>query len=252
VSGAALLGGALLLVLAARAGRLTQALAGGAAPPASPTAAAAGTPHSEIHVGLPTLTPVSLPAGVTPTAPPAIPSNRVALIAGHWQYDTGAVCPDGRMEVEVTTDVAARAKAILEARGYDVEILPEHDPDVPGPPLQGYRAAALVSIHADSCEVSPATGFKVARWLYSNLPQADDRLVGCLYDEYAAATGLPRHDDSITINMTNYYAFREIGLETPAAILELGFLLDDRATLDGKRYEMALGIADGIGCFLDG
>ena len=241
----AMLAAAVIVVLAWRSGRLGAARAVGTE---QATASGSIGTDSLLHQALPTFTPGPR-LDATPTPLPTVPPNHVALIAGHWQFDTGAVCPDGRMEVQVTTDVAARVKNILETRGFDVEILPEHNPDEPGPPLQGYRAAALVSIHADSCDVPGASGFKVARWSYSTTA-ADDRLVDCLNKEYAAATQLGRHDDSITVNMTNYYAFREIGAETPAAIIELGFLLDDRAVLDDKRYEMALGIADGISCFL--
>ncbi|MFN2115722.1 MAG: N-acetylmuramoyl-L-alanine amidase [Anaerolineae bacterium] len=178
-------------------------------------------------------------------------SNRVGVIPGHWQFDTGAVCSDGRREVDVTTDVALRLQALLEYRGYEVDLLPEHHPSEPQPPIQGYRGAALVSIHADSCDVAGASGFKVARWAYSQMPEVEDRLVDCLVEEYGTSTMLPEHVDSITVDMLNYYAFRELALETPAAIVELGFLQADREVLDDMRYEMALGIANGVSCFLE-
>jgi N-acetylmuramoyl-L-alanine amidase len=238
------------VVRAARTGRLSADIV----PEASDAVTGAATAGG-IHVDLPTLTvpaPATPDPATPPTPVPTVDPRRVGIIAGHWLYDTGAVCPDGREEVEVTTDVALRVQAILNVRGLAVDVLPEHDPDRPGPPLQGYRAAALVSIHADSCDVPGVSGFKVARWLYSTSPAVDDRLVACLYREYGAATSLGRHDDSISVDMWNYYAFREIAVETPAAIIELGFLLEDRATLDDKRYEMALGVADGISCFLGG
>ena len=150
----------------------------------------------------------------------------------------------------MTKDVALRVQALLEYRGFQVELLPEHEPGVPQPPIDGYRAAAVVSIHADSCDVGDVTGFKVARGLYSSTADQDDRLVECLEDEYAASTLLPRHDDSITQNMWSYYAFREVAAVTPAAIIELGFLGGDRDAMDRLRYEMALGVANGISCFL--
>jgi N-acetylmuramoyl-L-alanine amidase len=226
---------AALAVLASRTGRF-EALLG---------QEARGDP---IHASM-TREPSGGPPTTVPTGP-APPENRVGIIAGHWQFDTGAVCPDGLREVDVTTDVATRVKSILEARGFDVDVLPEHDPDVPAAPILGYRGAALVSIHADSCDIVGATGFKVARWTYTATPDADDRLVACLYKEYAAETLLPRHDSSITSDMSSYYALREIAPETPGAIIELGFLKDDRGFLDDHRYEAALGVANGIGCFL--
>lgn len=201
------------------------------------------------------------PDAAAPASPPMSPSTSppsaateplpVGLLVGHWQYDSGTVCDDGLREVDITTDVALRTQAILATQGYDVDLLPEHDPKVPAPPVQGYRAAALVAIHADSCQ-SALSGFKVARWRYSGMPTVDDRLVRCLQDRYAAATFLPRNDNTISVDMWNYYAFREIDLATPAAIIELAFLLGDRAFVDAHRYEMALGVADGISCFLKG
>jgi N-acetylmuramoyl-L-alanine amidase len=248
---------AVAVVAVVAADRLGRTRSGTAMPPTDHVPATA-TLDSPIHAGFPTLAVASPTAGA-PATPVPPPPNRVGLIPGHWQFDSGAVCPDGRREVDVTSDVAVRVRAILEARGLEVDLLPEHDPDAPEPPLQGYRAAALVSIHADSCDVPGASGFKVARWPYSYTGTADDRLVACLYREYAAATLLPRHDESITVHMTNYYvhmtnyyAFREIAAETPAAIIELGFLGDDRAMLEDHRYEMALGVANAIRCFLDG
>ena len=226
------------------------------APGVAPGAVSAGTAGLDLTRPAAAVEPGPSPVGPgatalsSATATPSVEPRRVGIIAGHAPYDTGAVCPDGRREVDVTVDVAARVQALLEYRGFRVDILPEHDPDLPEPPLQNYRGAALVSIHADSCDVPGASGFKVAGWRYSSTPELDQRLVDCLYDRYAAATLLPRHDESITIDMWNYYAFREIAVDTPAAIIELGFLLDDRAALDDLRYEMALGVADGIGCFL--
>jgi N-acetylmuramoyl-L-alanine amidase len=241
-----------LAVMTGRLGRgpSSRALVRPAAPAPPPTP----TLDSPLHAGMPTLPPARTlrPAAEPTAARPTAPSTRIGLVAGHWKYDTGAVCPDGRQEVQVTTDVAQRVRALLEQRGHAVDVLPEHDPAVPQPPLQGYRARVLVSIHADSCDIPGASGFKVARWMYSGMPEVEDRLVACLNRAYQAATRLPRHDDSITVNMRNYYAFRELAQDTPAAIIELGFLLEDRATLDEHRYEMALGVADGIGCFLQG
>lgn len=246
----------LVAVLATRA-VLSGRLAGESVPavfaPPKPTL------FSVLHESLPTFTPEPTsvrtePADGAPLAAssPTPPSGRIGIIPGHWQFDTGAVCPDGRREVDVTSDVALRLQALLEYRGYEVDLLPEHNPSEPQPPLQGYRGAALVSIHADSCDVAGASGFKVARWEYSDMPEVEDRLVECLADEYAATTLLPVHEDSITVDMLNYYAFREVALETPVAIIELGFLQADRAVLDDRRYEMALGIANGIDCFLEG
>jgi N-acetylmuramoyl-L-alanine amidase len=194
-------------------------------------------------------TPLLLPSPTSTPLPPIDPWL-VGILPGHWEYDSGAVCSDGLTEVEITTDVAQRVQALLEYRGFRVELLPEQDPDNAMAPIVGYRAGALISIHADSCDVPGASGFKAARWRSSPKPDVDDRLVGCVEDGYETATLLRRHPESVTIDMWNYYAFREIDPETPAALIELGFLLDDRVLLDDHRYEMALGIANGLSCFL--
>lgn len=171
---------------------------------------------------------------------------RVGLVVGHSGYDPGAVCPDGLTEADVNMTIAREAQELLSRRGYHVDLLEEFDDR-----LTGYRADALVSIHADSCDIPGASGFKVARVTDSAIPEAEDRLVDCLYQAYEAATGLPRHPSSITDNMTNYHAFREIDQYTPGAIIETGFLLDDRVFLVQRPKLAARGIAAGVVCFLE-
>jgi N-acetylmuramoyl-L-alanine amidase len=171
---------------------------------------------------------------------------RVGVVAGHAGYDSGAVCPDGLTEAQVNLAVAQEVVALLQRKGYQVDLLEEYDDR-----LTGYRADALVSIHADSCDVPGATGFKVARVTYSAIPEDEDQLVDCIYNEYEAATNLPRHPSSITDNMTNYHAFREIDYYTPGAIIETGFMLDDHDLLVYRPKVVARGIAAGIVCFLE-
>jgi N-acetylmuramoyl-L-alanine amidase len=143
--------------------------------------------------------------------------------------------------------VATRVVAILQSEGYDAEVLAEFAPE-----LNGYVADAFVSIHADSCDVPGASGFKVARVLGSAIPEEEDWLVDCLVREYAQTTGLVFHQDSITFDMTQYHAFVEIDPLTPAAIIELGFMGDDRWLLTEDSYTVARGVARGIACFLEG
>ena len=184
-----------------------------------------------------------------PTRPPitGLPPRRVGIVAGHWQYDSGAVCPDGLTEVEINLDVARRVVALLLQAGYDAEVLAEFSPK-----LEGYQADALVSIHADSCNIPEASGFKVARVLYSAVPEEEDHLVECLRTEYERATGLYFHKDSITYDMQEYHAFYEIAPETPGAIIETGFMDADRVLLTEHPDLVAEGIVRGIICFLEG
>jgi len=182
----------------------------------------------------------------TPTQATAAAGKKVGIVAGHWQNDSGAVCPDGLEEASINLDVASRVVAILQYEGYDAELLAEYDAKLPR-----YRADALISIHTDSCEIPEASGFKVARLAKSSIPEIEDHLVNCLIVEYREATGLAFHKDSITFDMTSYHAFKEIDPETPGAIIELGFMAADRDLLIGRSYEVAQGIARGIACFLE-
>jgi N-acetylmuramoyl-L-alanine amidase len=201
-----------------------------------------------------TATPLPGENGTPPVSDTLVSSVEVAsdaphvgIVAGHAGYDPGAVCPDGLTEAEVNLVIAQEVQDLLIRKGYQVDLLEEFDDR-----LTGYRADALVSIHADSCDIPGATGFKVARVTDSAIPEAEDRLVACLYQEYEAATGLPRHPSSITDNMTNYHAFREIDQYTPGAIIEAGFLLDDRDLLVRRPKLAARGIAAGVVCFVEG
>lgn len=186
---------------------------------------------------------VSLADRVLPTRDPYRPL--VGIVAGHKGYDPGAVCPDGLTEAEVNYATAQEVVNLLDRKGVQAVLLGEFDEQ-----LSGFQADALVSIHADSCMFPGASGFKVARVTDSAIPEAEDRLVACLNQEYGTYTGLPQHPSSITDNMTNYHAFREIDRMTPGAIIELGFLLDDRDILEHKPKILARGVAAGILCFL--
>ncbi len=73
----------------------------------------------------------------------------------------------------------------------------------------------------------------------------------CLRDQYGAATGLPYAEYSVTENMTNYHSFHQIAQRTPAGIIELGFLHDDRDVLQNHADKLAQGIVNGLLCFLD-
>lgn len=192
----------------------------------------------------PALAPtVSVPANPLPTRDPFMPL--VGIVSGHRGNDSGAVCPDGLTEADVNYGVAQEVTNLLERRGVQSILLDEFDDR-----LDDFLADALVSLHADSCMYPDATGFKVARATDSAIPEAEDRLVACLYQEYGQYTGLPEHLSSVTDNMTDYHAFREIDRMTPGAIIELGFLLDDRELLENKPKVLARGVAAGILCFL--
>lgn len=216
--------------------------------PAATGAAATTAPETGpaiIPLGAPTPTPLpTVPATPTPVTPRVL---RVGIVAGHAGSDSGAVCPDGLQEVQINTQIAGLVVNMLRARGWEVDLLDEFDAR-----LLGYEADALVSIHADSCAFPGKTGFKVARAESSYIPSNEDRLVSCLSRYYRARTGLPFDANTITFDMTRYHAFYEINQNTPAAIIETGFMLDDRELLVERQDVVALGIVEGIRCFLEG
>ena len=178
------------------------------------------------------------------------PSAQVALISGHAGYDAGAVCQDANgqatlTEVDINARIAERVAALLRSRGSSVLVLDEFDER-----LNGLRADVLLSLHADSCLA--LSGYKAAHRLNSPIAAEEDRLLACLDAHYPAATGLAAHPNTITHDMTENHAFRRIQPQTPAAILEMGFLGGDQTLLTQQPDRVAQGVADSIRCFLDG
>lgn len=189
------------------------------------------------------------PEGEPTTAVQTTP--RIGIVVGHWDDNTkdpGAVCADGGLtEFQVNQNVATRVQANLVQEGFEVDLLREFDPL-----LNDYRAMALVSIHADSCDYinDTATGYKVAASMANPHPERSQRLVACLRTRYGQVTGMPLHSTSVTDDMTSYHAFEEINEETTAVIIEVGFLNLDRQILSQQPDLIARGITDGILCFI--
>jgi len=172
----------------------------------------------------------------------------VGIVAGHWGSDSGSVCSDGLTEKEVNLNIASFVQKYLDEEGFEVDLLQEFDPK-----LTDYEAAVLISIHADSCDYvnDLATGFKVAQAMASKRPERSARLTACLRNRYSEATGLDLHSTSVTEDMTSYHAFGEIDENTPAVIIETGFLNLDRQLLTQNPEIAAHGIASGIRCFIN-
>ena len=178
--------------------------------------------------------------------------TRIGIIAGHYsddptKYDPGAVCPDGLTEEKVNYNIAYLVYQKLTSLGYPTDLLQEFDSK-----LMGYQAAALVSIHNDSCQYinEDATGFKVASAIASASPENDARLTNCLIDRYGTDTNLRFHFNTITPDMQMYHAFYAVNSQTPAAIIETGFLNLDRTYLTEHTDTVAQGIVDGILCYI--
>jgi N-acetylmuramoyl-L-alanine amidase len=184
--------------------------------------------------------------------------KRIGIVSGHRgpQGDPGAICtdPSGNLlpptENEINFSVAERVVNNLRNMGYSVDLLDEFDPR-----LNNYHAAALVSIHANTCQEWPGgeivSGFLIAGPAARvSMRGNDDLLVGCVAQFYGAMTNLQRRE-GVTRDMTDYHNFREIHPQTPAAILELGFMLADRELLNNQPDLMAQAVTNGILCFVD-
>jgi N-acetylmuramoyl-L-alanine amidase len=175
--------------------------------------------------------------------------QKIGVVSGHRgpELDPGAVCPDGLTEADINFNVAQMVVRELRGQGYSVDLLDEFDPR-----LEDYQAAALVSIHANTCQpfAEPVSGYLVAAAAARVTARIDDQLlVDCLAQYYEQHTGLHRHY-GLTEDMTNYHTFREIHPLTPAAIIELGFMLADRALLTEHPEIAAKGVVDGVLCYL--
>lgn len=184
--------------------------------------------------------------GTEPTSAAPIQLS-VGIVPGHYGNDSGAVCPDGLTEVSINLDIASRVQSALIAKGFQVEILKEFDPN-----LEGFAAKALISIHNDSCDYvnDQATGFKVAATSSEQSGTNSNRLRDCLVYHYGSVTGLPFHQGSITSDMSSYHSFSEIDQRTTAVIIETGFMNLDRDILTNRPDVVSEGITRGILCYL--
>jgi N-acetylmuramoyl-L-alanine amidase len=175
----------------------------------------------------------------------------IGIVSGHRgpENDPGAVCPDGLQEADINFDVAQVVVRNLRGLGYSVDLLDEFDGR-----LDNYQASALVSIHTNTCQVWPGeevSGFLIAAAAARVTARGNDNvLVECIAQYYQSATQLQRRE-GLTVDMTDYHTFREIHALTPAAIIELGFMLADRDILTTKTDVMAEAITNGILCFLE-
>ena len=193
---------------------------------------------------------------------PDLKSFRVGLQAGHWKSEEfpdelsgvkgllGA-SGEGWNEVDVNLELARGVADLLASEGIRVDVLPAVIPP-------HYTADAFVALHVDYAPGSPLTGFKLARSIWSVIPEKDEALLNELRDQYEAGTGLPENVGTISDNMTEYYTFNNrkhdhaVDPSTPATVLEMGFLSNpkDRELLLHRQEVIARSIAEGILRFL--
>lgn len=182
---------------------------------------------------------------------------RVGLQVGHWhnqeppselywtKRNTGA--QDGEFtEFESNYAIAMETKKELESHGLIVDILPAIVPPK-------YHADVFVTIHADGSPRDDSNGYKVAA-PRKDVTQKAHLLAQHIQEAYGQATQLRYDAEHITENMTDYYAFNwdrfehAISKETPAAILETGFVTNeqDRYYIIHNPQVPARGLAQGI------
>jgi N-acetylmuramoyl-L-alanine amidase len=179
-------------------------------------------------------------------APVQSTSSRIGIVAGHWNNDSGSVCPNGLKEVDVNLTIASLVQQKLAEQGFQVDLMEEFDSR-----LTQYQAIALISIHNDTCEYlnDEATGFKIAAALETAYPEMTDRLTACMVDRYASTTGL-KYRIGNTNDMTYYHAFNEVNTSTPAVIIEAGYLNLDQQILTTRPDLIADGIVNGLMCYI--
>lgn len=185
------------------------------------------------------------------TAGEPIPPKQVALISGHAGFDSGAVCTDDDGEVmlteaEINANIAEIAAQRLRQHplGLDVTILDEKDER-----LSGLQVDVMLSLHSDSCVM--LSGYKAVADPNSALNDAQQKLLTCIDNRYVAATQLAYHPTTITHDMLGYHAFNRIAPQTPAAILEMGFMGGDQVLLTEEAERVAQGVVDSVICFLN-
>jgi N-acetylmuramoyl-L-alanine amidase len=169
---------------------------------------------------------------------------RIAIISGHRGNDAGAVCEDGLTEAEVNYAIAQLVVEDLRGYGIRTVLFDEFDER-----LNSYSGTALVSIHADSCEYyhDEATGYKIAGSYMTD----STLLENCVNQAYSSGTHLPYHANTITPHMTDYHAFRAVSFDTPAIIIETGFMNLDRELLTEDKEIPAQAITEGILCYVN-
>jgi N-acetylmuramoyl-L-alanine amidase len=169
---------------------------------------------------------------------------RIAIISGHRNSDSGAVCEDGLTEADVNFNIARTVTENLQNYGIRTWLMDEFDER-----LYDFSGTALVSIHADSCEYynDDATGYKIA----SSYMTDSSILADCVNKLYSEITHMEFHANTVTPDMADYHAFREIEIGTPAIIIETGFMNQDREFLTSGAEVPSRAITEGILCYIN-
>lgn len=196
-------------------------------------------------------------AAAASEAPPVVATpnwlHRIGIISGHRGLsrqgigdDPGAVCPDGLEEAQINFEVARRVVENLRARNYTVDLLDEFDAR-----LDNYRAAALLSIHANTCQDygEYVSGYLVAKAASRPDGGIDAYFVECTAFHYEELIPLQR-SYNLTVDMTDYHVWHKIHPLTPGVLIEMGYMLADRRILTEEPDLLAQALSNGILCLL--
>lgn len=174
---------------------------------------------------------------------------------------TGATgCVTGATESQINLNVAIKLQKILSERGYTVVMCrTSQDVDISNAEratiANNANADAFVRLHCDSSESSSPTGTmtmapSTSNPYCANVASQSQALAKAVLNNTCATAGSKNRGVSITDTMT--------GLnwsQVPVTIIEMGFLSnpDEDRLLNDSSYQdkLALGIANGIGEFLD-
>ncbi|MBI4322104.1 MAG: N-acetylmuramoyl-L-alanine amidase [Chloroflexi bacterium] len=177
----------------------------------------------------------------------------VGLQVGHWRNEEAGyplsaspgATGGGMSEAQVNLAIAKATARLLSGDGVWVDIIPTVIP-------KGYRANALLAIHADG---GPADrrGFFVDRPVRSSVEKQEARLAEILVQEYRAQVDIP-HVYRGTPNSRYYYGYYQVHPSTPAALIETGFLTNgiDRGIIIGQHERVAEALTIGLKRFLFG
>ena len=175
-------------------------------------------------------------------------TSHIAILAGHYQHDSGEVCADGLVEAEINHEIASRVAISLQDEGFTVDLFPEFDLD-----LLHYQGKALIAIYSGSCAENPLpeSGFKVGTSLTAQNLETVTILAACLGEEYQNRTRLPFSYEVINPSHFSFHIFTDIHPDTPAVLIEIGSLKTDREVILGSTSAVVEGITAGITCFIN-
>lgn len=192
----------------------------------------------------------------------------VILDAGHGGHDSGAVGPYGR-EKDFALDVAKRAKALLEQRGFRVLLTRSDDRFIPLEERSAFanrqRDAIFISIHFNKSVTGQASGIETFALAPRGVPSMGEEDV--TVNAVARYPGHARDPENILlatavhssllrfcplpdrgIKRARFHVIRETTI--PAVLIEGGFMnhpLDARYIAHASyRQRLAMGITEGV------